>query len=57
VVLQGTPYFGQLLPILGSAAAFFVVILPYSLNYEFSRLSRSVQRGEAETTNQSSGTT
>lgn len=40
VVLQGTPYFGQLLPILGGGAAFFVVILPYSLAYEFSRLSK-----------------
>jgi len=40
VVLQGTPYFGQLLPILSGGAAFFVVILPYSLAYELSRLSK-----------------
>jgi hypothetical protein len=32
VILQGTPYFGQLLPILGAGAAVFVVILPASLS-------------------------
>ncbi len=28
LILAGSPYFGQLLPILGGGAAFFVVILP-----------------------------
>ncbi len=28
IILGGTPYFGQMLPILGGGAAFFVVILP-----------------------------
>ncbi len=28
LILGGTPYFGQMLPILGGGAAFFVVILP-----------------------------
>jgi hypothetical protein len=28
LVLGSTPYFGQMLPILGGGAAFFVVILP-----------------------------
>ncbi|HEX2348717.1 MAG TPA: hypothetical protein VHI51_09810 [Ktedonobacterales bacterium] len=28
VVLQGTPYFGQLLPILGGGAVYFVVLVP-----------------------------
>lgn len=32
VILQGTPYFAQLLPILGGGAAFFVVILPAALS-------------------------
>jgi hypothetical protein len=28
VILRGTPYFGQLLPILGGGIVWFVVILP-----------------------------
>lgn len=31
VVLQGTPYLAQVLPILGGGAAFFVVVLPVAL--------------------------
>jgi len=31
VILGGTPYFGQMLPVIGGGAAFFVVILPAGL--------------------------
>jgi hypothetical protein len=30
-ILAGTPYFGQMLPILGGGAAWFVVIVPGAL--------------------------
>lgn len=32
LVLGGSPYFGQMLPILGGGAAFFVVILPAAIS-------------------------
>ncbi|HXM54471.1 MAG TPA: hypothetical protein VOB72_03715 [Candidatus Dormibacteraeota bacterium] len=33
VILQGTPYFAQVLPILIAGVVFSVGILPYSLRY------------------------